>query len=803
MTKSSRARGSRTGIGPLGCALALAGMALLRADAAIALPPPGNGGSGGGPRTCTASVTFDQPAVTIDLGTNWPGTTYPFTGGARRIRAIDGDCQTTYYPVSRAFRQTQRPPQSAAQLVVTGATAKLTTDKLGAYSVAVDLCPGGCTVLGTTLPMRTVTYTMMAVSTKNLPPQTAPLVAKLGQTMATDFCHSLTSCSASPFVGEQDVDVKCDFGNVASPQWVTVEPFVGAQSLRLVEGWAEASGIAGNDLWLNHSSKDMNVEVYPDPQLAFLASKSGDGSAATLEIEWERSSVPERFRPSPGDRVSAFGYHIHDCGHAPYKTEIHPPVGTAVHRARPVRIPSNVTFDLPGGRATVGTNVWVPGIVTDIFFDRNAGGILGDSFAALHQPGSRTGVPLPNQPGIVQVATGAAIRGPASLDRTFTFHVYLPPSPAKVYGDKGPVPLFTQVVPFAGTPASHPVPTIVESTDADGTRYLTVTVDLRGFRDDTYASRIVAAWVYPSAKNWGLRAYSVRAKGINVYDTGDVTDGDWRLWLNVPNASNVTDGNEWLKIFDCNDCMGEGPHTPASWSRSLTDLGGTIREPVRMFPGETMRVRTIGYDSDTIWDDDIGGIDEEYSYDALGTGTVTGSYQSSTGYYRFDYEIAPAPAVGAAVLSAGATALFDAYAMKGMPIAPGALLGGHRAALDGATAPAPGGPPLKASTLGDLRFKGTKERNIFTLTDAERVHALATAPARQAFERDLQKLRQRVCGRLGTPRMRQKTMGELSKIKGGIPADLWQRVFGDLERGGTCASSSVPVVRDHRIIPTP
>jgi hypothetical protein len=157
-------------------------------------------GSGGGPRTCTPTVTLDQHAATVDLGENWPGTTYAVTGGAPRIRAIDDDCQTTYYPVPRAFRLTQKPAGSAATLAVSGPSARITTDKLGVYGVAVDLCPGGCVVLGKSLPMRTMSYKMTAVSTKNLPPQTRPGMAKQPQTTQTPFCHRgrRTSRSRAP-----------------------------------------------------------------------------------------------------------------------------------------------------------------------------------------------------------------------------------------------------------------------------------------------------------------------------------------------------------------------------------------------------------------------------------------------------------------------------------------------------------------------------------------------------------------------------------------------------------------------------
>ncbi len=746
--------------------------------AANALPPPDPGGGGG--LHCNPSVTLDLRAGNLDLGVNWPGATYVINGGSPRLRQVSSDCDTTFHPVPRVFRLVTKPAQSNAALVSGPVEATLTTDRLGEYVVTVELCPNGCKVGSTTVPARTMTYKAVASFIRNVPPATRPVVAAQPQTSPTSFCHADT-CAASPFRGEQNVDVKCQGGGDLAPQWVTVEPFAGPHDYRLVEGRVDSSGIAGRDLWLNHVSKDMNVTLTADPQFAFLSSHTDD---ATIEVEWERSSIPERFRPSPGDRMSVWGYHIHDCGHSPYHTEIHPPVGAAVHRARPIRLPENATFDFPGGRDKVGANVWVPGVVTDIWFNREAGGVLGDSSLALHQPARRI-VGLPH-PGIAAV-NGPAIHGPASLDKIFSFNIYLPPSPAKLYGDLAPVPLFTQHLPFSGTPANWPVPAITERTDANGVRFLSVTVDLRGFTGEDYFYRVAAAWAYPSPRNWSLKAYSVKATGFNVFDTADVFEGDWRLWLNVPNASNVTDGIEWLKLLDCNDCVDTGMHTASSWSRDLTDADGRIREPVRLFPGEAMELRTIGYDSDTIWDTDIGGIDERWTYEELGDRVIDESVRSSTGYYSFNYQIAPAAPVGLATLSAGALHLFDAYSGLAVRPPPGGLQGPLAGRAKVTTASAPAAGPVKASSLPNLRFTGTNERNLFTITDAERAHALATPAARATVEQELRTLRQRVCTLLGSAHMRQKTMSELAKVKGGFPTDMWQRVFGDLERGGSCA----------------
>ena len=110
--------------------------------------------------------------------------------------------------------------------------------------------------------------------------------------------------------------------------------------------------------------------------------------------------------------------------------------------------------------------------------------------------------------------------------------MYLPPPPAKLYGDKGAAPLYTQVLPFAGTPGTWPVPKITEMTDSAGMRYLS---------------------------------------------------GDWRLWLNVPNASNVTDGTEWLKLLDCNvfGDLERGGSCAVSTPRPPRAVGPVMPMPVK------------------------------------------------------------------------------------------------------------------------------------------------------------------------------------------------------------------------------
>ena len=170
----------------------------------------------------------------------------------------------------------------------------------------------------------------------------------------------------------QERDRKCGFpGALASaqtPQLVPVRRFVGAFDYRLLEGRIRKTNIAWNDNELNHYSHDIGMHVEVDPQHLLLKVEENED----MEIEWESNYLPGAMRPSAGDRISAFGFHTYDCHHSPIATEIHPPVLTAVHRSRAVRIPDGWA---PPGGDPLGSNIWVPGIITDIWANARAGEI--------------------------------------------------------------------------------------------------------------------------------------------------------------------------------------------------------------------------------------------------------------------------------------------------------------------------------------------------------------------------------------------------------------------------------------------
>ncbi len=282
-----------------------------------------------------------------------------------KVVEIRSNCSVRYYGLPAGaftWQLPQRPTGSAAALSGTATlVATLTPDVNGAYTVRLVGCPGGCTVQGNAVQESALELTLTAVDSIALPPGMEPAVPPMFG----------TSPSTIP-----DADEKClGGGGVVDPQWVTVNQWTGAESYELLEGSVEKSRVSRKDNPLNHDSQDHLSHVRPDAAYRRLLR----GSQQFLEIEWERSHFPEPFRPTPGDRASIFGFWILDCGHDG-PTEIHPPVGVAVHRPRAIAIDASVpvTYEsgddvIPFFTSTVGSNVYVPGIVTDIYFSQQAG----------------------------------------------------------------------------------------------------------------------------------------------------------------------------------------------------------------------------------------------------------------------------------------------------------------------------------------------------------------------------------------------------------------------------------------------
>lgn len=485
---------------------------------------------------------------------------------------------------------------------------KFTPDVPGTYTIQFTACPNQCRrmIQGVTyiFPRSVQSISVTAVDQLALPPPTQPDLPALPLTAPTHFT---------------DVEERCaGGGGVLDPQWVTVDDWTGPEHYRTLEGEVYKSRISRQDNFTNHDSQDQNFYVVPDPPYRYLLSTTPEdyNHPLGMGIEWERNHLPEAFRPTVGDRVAVFGYWIHDCGHDFY-TEIHPPVGIAVQRPRPILLPSDqeFRFDNNATPATVGTNVYVPGIVTDIWFNRHSGEITNNC--------SRQGLHLPYSGGLHPVeqrqrCLPVPVRGGASpLQRTYVFNIYLPRNPAVAHdlGDLT-VPLYYQTSTHPAGPAAGPEPAIEVIREAGQPTYLRVTLDLNGFTGEQYARQIVAGWVYPAPDNWGVRQWQLSLDSIEVHYDGDDDwslkgDGDWRFWFNTNNG-----GPEWTKIFDCDGCVtGRQTFRGRPWR---TGIFGEIPKDrwlgpdLLLFPDQRIWIHTSGFEDDNLVSDDTGVVNQLY-----------------------------------------------------------------------------------------------------------------------------------------------------------------------------------------------
>lgn len=488
------------------------------------------------PPHCTPRAIISNSPPRL-VGRPLSGTSIEIMSNARIIE-YEEDCDITVHPLSSfEWRLVERPSTSSATLQpINMATTKLSLDRIGGYIVRFVACPSVCTHRIRTgrvvnLTSTEATLNLTAVKSLHLLPKTDPVLPPMVGTSRTDFPRSDTMCQGG--------------GGFLDPQWVTTRQWRGAQDYELLEGLVLRSQISHSDNLLNHDTQDHNFYVRPDPPyLRLLSTEPEEGVEGGLGVEWERGHFPEAFRPTVGDRVSVFGYWILDCGHDGY-TEIHPPVGTAVHRARAILVPQNQTFQFGTTLSKAGSNVYVPGIVSDIWFNRDSGEITNNcSDTGLHQPAQ------------LVLIGGLCINGPSPINRRFEFRIYLPPDPYALLRQEGQIapriPLYFQAFKHPTTSLDGPDPVITPVRQGNIT-YLKVVIDLSNFGGKTYARRIESAWIYPSPDNWGLGRWKLRVDSLDVHDDGDgglKGDGDWRFWVNTNNG-----GSEWAKLFDCSGCV--------------------------------------------------------------------------------------------------------------------------------------------------------------------------------------------------------------------------------------------------------
>ncbi|MEA2205009.1 MAG: hypothetical protein QOE77_1785 [Blastocatellia bacterium] len=557
----------------------------------------------------------------------------------------------------------ERPAQSTSQLAGTNQEAvTLLLDQLGDYKIRFTACPTGCQIpipdsatLTIDAESRDILVRVLAI----LPPDASPDIPVFNaQDRSTlPFKPTNPTTVSTHCAGDQ---------GIMSSAWYTVLPWSGPSDYKLLEGRVGASSVSSNDSFLNHDGMDWGMEVTPHPWSRHLMGSN----QSDLAVEWERAHLPEKMRPTPGDWISAVGYWIYDCDHDK-KTEIHPPVLLAIQRARPISLPTN---------AGAGSNIYVPGIVTDIWVDREAGDITNScAYAGLDQQKDPTKPPLVDAQGFPKARCLPDSEGFSSnpIKRVFKFNIYLPRSPQAIMaaiGKTAPqVPLFIEgCVPPGSLALDQPV---CEQETAGGVTYLKVTIDLRSYNLPTYSRRIVAGWAHAAPDNWGVRRWNLRVTSLDISDDGDSLlrgDGDWRFWVNTNNGA-----TEWTKLMEGqgnahgNMTFGGKPwETNAPRCNSAINPGcnRSLGPAIVLFPNQLLQLGTSGFEEDWFVNNSISGISFR-----LGQRQASGSAVANDGSakYTLHYQVLPGADIGRAQLSPAARARYDAYVVKNSDLAGG------------------------------------------------------------------------------------------------------------------------------------
>jgi hypothetical protein len=691
------------------------------------------------------------------------------------------------------------PPGSHSTLTPAGsANATFVPDITGAYTVHFGVCAkaadpkckisyvGGFSINHQPINKITVikpsdqTLTFHVQDGVQVPPvfgpAVRPVLSGFPATTPQPYTSATASCPSSDSIGGisiGDVEIFLD-----SPEWYTTSTWTGATPpYELVEGHVYKSHIAGADLPLTHAANDYNANLELDPHFQRLLI---DGNAEDkgsllpfggIEVEWEFLEYPEPFRPVVGDRMSALGYHVVDCGHDIY-TEIHPPIAVAVHRKSAIQLPGSVAFDQAEKTTLhpVGTNIFVPGISTDVFVSLRGGETLGDIDRGLHQP----------DPG------NAKVNQPTTAGVQFQFRVYLPPSPYQELVAYNLKPTFKPALYMREI--AHPSAQDVGSRSdlsaklvdqqLDGpTPYLLFSLDLSSLATgERVARRIEAAWVYPdlSGKNWGLQNISIHLNQLKVNDTGDFTSGDWKLWANISGST-----NSWTKLIDCHNCVQQQAYNPASsgiWQPGALASDGSLPGVAMLFAPSIGQLELTGYDDDLLSSDGLPAFSVPLTVGVPESVTMTPLASSGDPSYTLQYSTVPVSNPGTvspdAIKKFGDLRAHPAVARLVLPVAEEEL--------------------YKAGSTSVERRKIVSHREeeagspVFTaLLPANLPAALKSLDA-TSFAKLLRARILNLYGGVPTAANRAKLVYRLKQIKPSFPPEIYRTYLCDLEMGKPC-----------------
>ena len=331
--------------------------------------------------------------------------------------------------------------------------------------------------------------------------------------------------------------------NKTNPSWVSVEA---ADQAKIAEGIIRKSAVTHTDFPTNHESHDWNYHVFLDPQYQVMNSDANEleGSERWMEMEWETKQLDMRFWPMVDDRTWTLGRWIFDCGHPPYRTEIHPPKVVAFSRVDP--------HVFRGDTAPSHTN-------KIYLFANPNGGYFYDGIRGTYE----FDLPLPPRPSASATPFAEVVETTfGGVAPTFT----LPAATSPTTGVIAPIRLQLlrpQMLQF--TAAGRSTPRSVPRSTFPGREVVRVKWDLSGVGDngrwnlykDSLSSRpggrspmfgavLAAGWREKPAISKGYRVLRVTFDNIKVNSDHDpLASGEWRMW-------GAANGN-WFQIAGLGD----------------------------------------------------------------------------------------------------------------------------------------------------------------------------------------------------------------------------------------------------------
>src|SRR5687768_967852 len=316
--------------------------------------------------------------------------------------------------------------------------------------------------------------------------------------------------------------------NKTDPSWVSVDP---SDQAKIAEGVIRRSSVTHTDFPTNHESHDWNYFVKLDPQYEFMNSDANEleGAERWMEMEWETKALDIRFWPMVDDRTWTLGRWIFDCGHPPYRTEMHPPKVVAFSRRDP--------HIFSGDTAPSSTN-------KIYLFANPNGGYFYDGIQGSYE----FDLPLPPKPSATAVPHAEVIEVPfGGVRPTFTLPAGSP-SGGVAGGAIGRLQLLRPQL-FNLQTLSRSLPQSVPRSLFPGQEVVRVKWDLSGVGDKLrwnlyqnplsarpgsgrmFGAVVAAGWREKPAISKGYRVLQVTYDNVKINSDHDpLASGEWRMW---------------------------------------------------------------------------------------------------------------------------------------------------------------------------------------------------------------------------------------------------------------------------------